>query len=147
MPHSIPTSDRQGTLGNGTNLDLVDELTPGTHTLTLSATDLAGNTTTASLTILKGTAAANICPAYPRSDCDLAARTRLRLADRGGSARRFSLRLKSGGTPSDRSIFGQPNVATTEAVCLYEAGRLRDALTTDPSVAHWSDTRVFRARQ
>lgn len=139
------SSDRQGTLGLGAHLEIGDELVPGTHVITLTATDSGGESATATLTILKGSTDADGCPAYPRDDCDAASRAALSLRDRTGQ-RKLALRLMRGDVARDGSAFGTPNAGTTETLCLYAGGRLRDAVAIGPSATLWraNGARGFR---
>lgn len=133
------TSDRQGTLGSGAHLELGNALVPGTHVVTVTATDSGGASASASVVVVKGSAAADICPALPRDDCDPAVRAKLALVDRRGRRplRKLALSLVGGGPARDGTAFGQPTASTTQALCIYEGGRLRDALPIEPSSTDW----------
>lgn len=133
-------SDRQGVLGTGSHVELGAELVPGTHLITLTATDTEGESAAASFRLIKGSSAADGCPAYPRTDCDAAETASLTLSDRGGR-RKLAFRFGPATTNRDASAFGDPLSTTDHTLCLYEGGRLRDAILLPASPAQWAPSR------
>ncbi len=122
------SSDRQGPLGTGESL-LVPQLAPGTHVVTVEATDSAGHTVADSVTILVGAATADACPAVPRTGCDEMAVQETAYRDgKNLDKRKLGVKLARSAANHVQADFGTPGAGTTHALCVYESNALLVAL-------------------
>lgn len=131
------SSDRQGVFATGASAGQLVVLVPGTHVVTVTATDSEGNASEATVEVVVENDDADACEALPRDDCDPMA-GRLAYADRGAPAdRRFALKMGRGSVARSGSAFGDPTTTTSPTLCVYESGLLRTAIAM-PGGAGWS---------
>ncbi len=133
------TSDRQGVFATGATAEQMVVLVPGTHVVTVTATDDDGNTSEDSVEVVVERADADACPALPREDCDAMA-GRLLYRDRGAPAdRRLALKMNGDSVLRSGADFGDPTDATTLTLCVYESGLLRTAVAMAPGADTWRE--------
>lgn len=130
------TSDRQGALGAGDSL-VVENLVPGTHQVTVEATDSEGQAATATIEVLVGSAGADACASTPRTDCDETSKRALVYRDPNKPARRRLVVNLKGSTDSHvQGDFGTSGAGTTHSLCIYESGTLESVLAL-PAASPW----------
>jgi len=132
------SSDRQGALGSGESI-VVENLAPGTHLVTATATDSAAQSSSATIEVVVGDEDnADACEAAARVDCDTMGVTVLNYRDSSSpDRRRLVVSLKDSGQTHVQADFGTPGAGTSHTLCIYESGALESVLPL-PDAAPWT---------